>query len=146
MLGNIEPRAIALQVGFFAVLGGGVLALKALSRSAIHPLVEAHPEVCAHHGVAAALSMLGDLGDDAEMEGIVQDFKHIVHLASDVHTHGAQGQLARAQPAMVARVRGMCKRSQSVRAVVCMEEAVPQLEQHLEDMLHNHLLARRSTY
>lgn len=142
----IDFKPYLLQAGFFAVMGVGLNALRALTTQTIHPLVTG--EITMHPGLAMAMTQLANLQQDRDLQRLVQDINEILRLDSS-QTLSAQWWISRKNADVVKRARKLCqdvKHHESdtlfVEAMTCSEEVVPQLEGHLDNLLHNHLLAR----
>lgn len=142
-------RPVLLQAGVFAALGGALYAMRKLSNDVVHPLVAQYPDlVRRHHGLAVTASRLATLGN-------AEAFKRVVAALAAVDEADAQGgttaqwRISRLSAEAVREAKAMCARAPTARsdeayraALVCADEVVPQLQGHLDDLLHNHLLAR----
>lgn len=143
----------AMQAGLLSALGAGLYTLRYLARPALHPLVAARVVLAERHpALAAALSQLGTLGNDAAFAALLAKVDAILALDAQGGP-AAQWQISRLSAEVVRDADALCKtplaaRSDEVfRAVLtCKDEAVPQIRGQLDDLLHNHLLARSPVY
>ena len=145
----LTPRAVALQAGFFASMGLGAYALRRLMHEPLHPLLAAREASDRYPSLAASLSQLATLGDDEGLRRCLAFFDEIAELDASTRRLDAQWKISRASAELVREAKDMCERVHAsasddvFRAVLtCTDEVVPQLESHLETVLHNHLLAR----
>ena len=142
-------RKGALQASFLGALGLGAYALRCLSREALHPLVaERTTLVKRYPALCACVSKLHTLGDERALATLVDKLGSIAELDA-ARGPAAQWQISRLSAEVVREARDMCRRANTAgsdevfRAVLtCTDEVVPQVQGHLDDLLHNHLLAR----
>ena len=143
-------RPLALQASLFGALGLGAYVLRRLSTPALHPvLAEEHPEIAAHSpALAATASQLATLQNEAGLRDLVRKIAEVVRLDL-AGGPTAQWRISRLNTDIVNDARSLCARAPRAssedlfRAVLdCQNETIPQLQGHLDNLLHNHLLAR----
>ena len=133
-----------------AGLGAAAFALRALRSAAPHPLVaDECPElVRAFPDLALAASQLATLDDEAALRALLGKLREVVRLDA---TRGAAAQwsISRLSAEIVRDAERMCANAPVAHsdevfraALTCREEVVPLLQGQLDDLLHNHLLAR----
>ena len=142
----MNPKPLMMQAGLMAAVGLGIRTLTSLRKFEVHPLVVG--EVAAHPGLAMTLTQLSALGDDKCIESLVEEVNSILHLDGS-KALSAQWLISRKSASVMKQARQLCNRTNSCesdsrfRAVLlCSEEVLPQLESHLDNILHNHLLSR----
>ena len=141
-------KPILLQGAFFGVLALGAKSLRKLVQAPIHPLVAARPDIAWHPGIASTMSQLAELGNPPALEAIMNSIAGF--LAADRSGEpSAQWHMSRMSTKIIHDVKYMLgcvnvtASDEMFRLVLnCNEEVVPQLETHLDDVLHNHLLRR----
>ena len=135
------------QTALAATLGIGVLALRARRRAP-------HPTVAAYAALAAAYPTLAvDVSQLVRLEDPVR-LRHVLEMLEEIATLdragglSAQWRISRLSASVVTAVRQMHRNvprhasdSLYTEAQVCMDDTLPQIERHLESILHNHLLA-----
>ena len=141
----------ATQASTIACVGAGSLALNFLFAPRIHPIVREREELVKHFPVlAASLSRLVVLDDEEGMRRTLDSVDHFVELD---RKHGreaaSQWRMSRVASEILESARQMCKAAPSLRSddmyrnvILCLDDAIPLIERNLEDVLHNHLLAR----
>lgn len=142
-------RPIALQASFFGALGLGAYVVRRLSSPVLHPVVAQHTHLVQHlPALTATISQLGALGSDESLASLVKKVLCVVDLDQS-HSPTAQWQIARLNSEIVEDAKRMCHvlstthSDELFRTVLdCQQEVVPQLEAHLDNLLHNHLLER----
>ena len=142
-------KPLAMQGAFFAVLGAGVVALRKATETPVDPRVVERPLLTTRcPGLASAVSQLAALGQDEAFEALLDRLCHIVSL-DDGTRASAQWEISRQASAAVSEARALCRKAcvhgddaRFQAAVSCEEDAVPQIQTHLDDLLHNHLLRR----
>lgn len=140
---------VALQGSLFAILGMGAYAMRRLLHEPLHPLVMQYTSVVARQpSLAGCVSRLSVLNDLDGLDAILHRLSEIVDLDASP-SPAAQWQISRKSGEVVQEAREMCRRvsaatsEEMFRAVLtCTDEVVPQLEGHLQNLLHNHLLSR----
>ena len=135
-----------MQAGLMAAVGLGIRTLTSLRKVEVHPLVVG--EVAAHPGLASTLTQLSALGDDACIESLVEEVNSILHLDGS-KALSAQWLISRKSASVMKQARRLCSSTNSCESdsrfrtvLMCSEEVLPQLESHLDNILHNHLLSR----
>ena len=143
-------RPVALQASFFGALGVGAYVLRHLSKPSLHPLVMEHNDLSTQYpALASSASKLAALDDAEGFRLVVEKLARVVQL-DRARAPEAQWQISRLSSEIVADAVRMCgdsmKRTPSEeglrRVFECQEDVVPQLRGHLDNLLHNHLLAR----
>jgi hypothetical protein len=146
----VLPRALAMQGALFGAIGLGALALRRMTITPSHPSVARRAELLQHApALAAAASELALVDEEgARLEALLDDLVRIVRLDRQGGP-AAQWRMARLSAKIVRDAEAMCRAApiaQSERVfravMVCREETVPKLRGLLDDLLHNHLLAR----
>lgn len=141
---------MALQASFFGAIGLGAYVLRRLSTPALHPIVMEGPDLSKQYpALAASASKLAALGDEEGLRHLVAKLAHVVQL-DRARAPAAQWQISRLSSEIVADANRMCSEAikrtpteEGLRHVLeCQEDVVPQLRGHLDNLLHNHLLAR----
>lgn len=140
---------MALQASFFATLGLGAYAIRKLTAAELHPLIVSEfPDIeqeCAN--LAATLSQLGALAEEAAFRDILLVMRRI--LAADRSSGPrAQWDISRDSAELLRLAKAACAKAplsdDAYRSSMhAQEETLPQLQGQLDDLLHNHLLARR---
>jgi hypothetical protein len=147
---SLPLRPLALQAGLFAGLGLGVYALRRLMAQPVHPVVlEESPRLASDFpALAQALSKLGALGDEPALRALARKAERIAELDA-ANGPASQWQITRLSVEVVRDARAMCRAAPSAHSndvfcavLDCQDEAIPQLQEHLDNLLHNHLLAR----
>lgn len=140
-------KPVAMQTALFGAIGAGVLVLRKLTKTPLHPLVSARPELARHPVMAHAASRFADLGDEAAFVRLLDKLEAIASLDA-VRLPATQWKISRMSADVVRDAESMCARAPVVqsndafRAVLtCRDEAIPQLQSELDNLLHNHLLA-----
>ena len=139
---------VAMQASLFATLGLGAYALRRLTHEPLHPIVMEHSNVVARYpSLAAAVSRLHVLQNDEGLRHILEQLSRIAEMDAG-RSPAAQWQISRMSGDVARDARAMCRKAseskseEMFRAVLtCTDEVVPQIEGHLENLLHNHLLA-----
>lgn len=140
---------VALQTSLFAAVGVGLYALRRFGGASLHPVLVEYPELVRRFpGLAATVSELGRLGNDAGLRALLQKVQQIVDM--DLRRGpGAEWKISRLSSEVVRDADAMCvaapktSSDELFRAVLaCRDETIPQLRGHLDDLLHNHMLAR----
>jgi hypothetical protein len=143
-------RGMLVQGSALAGLGVAALALRRLRTAPPHPIVvEECPELVQRFpDLATAASQLADLGDDAALRALVRKLASIVRLDA-ARGPTAQWSISRLSSEVVHDATRMCRAApvassdEVFRAALhCRDEVVPLLQGQLDDLLHNHLLAR----
>lgn len=143
-------RTIVLQAGLLATLGAGLKVLRTLTAPALHADVAAHTAlVCGYPALALAVSQMAAAAPADAFEDLLSQVVHIVAL--DRGTDAAsQWHISRLNDAVLSRAKHMCQLSSATasddeyrQALFCQEDVVPRMRTALDDLLHNHLLARR---
>ena len=129
-----------------AAVGLGIHTLSGMRKVELHPLVVG--EVAAYPGLAMALTQLAALGNDAGIESIVEEVNSIL-LLDGSKALSAQWMISRKSASVLKHARRLCASVNSCESdskyrtvLLCSEEVIPQLESHLDNILHNHLLSR----
>jgi len=128
-------------------LGAAFYAAKALFQPEIDARVGARRMLAAREpNLAVLLTQLCRLGDDAGMEALLDVVDRIVEhdRCGDA---ASQWYIARLSADVAARTRGMCRAAVRDPALFahssyCSDEVLPQIDQQLMNLLHNHLLRR----
>ena len=145
-------RPMAMQAGFFASLGVGAMMIRRLSAVHVHPMVLEHAPAVVRRFPAMAITLtpLLELGDEDAFLRLLGMLTTIEGLDRDGGP-AAQWQISRLSTKAIAVVNNMCDKAQRARSdamfhavLTCREEVVNQLEVHLQNLLHNHLLTRAS--
>lgn len=142
-------KPLAMQAGLFSTLGAGLYVLRRLSQPIIHPVVAAHTTLVeSKPALAAAVSQLGALEDTEALICVVDKVNRILEM----DTQGglaAQWHISRLSAEVVRDAEAMCRTPSAARSddvframLTCKEEVIPQIRGQLDDLLHNHLLAR----
>lgn len=138
---------IVLQAAFFGALYQGARTIRRYTRIPIHPSVSPHTELVPYPGLRDTLSQLAQL-EDGEMSEIVALVCEIVRLG-DTTAPASQSRIAAKTTETMRRVHNMLDRvdvttSDEVfrRVMLCREECIGLLNEHLDDILHNHILNR----
>lgn len=139
-------RPLVVQGSLMAGLGVGLYALRSAVTAPLHPSLAALGR--SYPGLAAAASALHALGDEAGFARLVAKLEEIARL--DVaRGPAAQWQISRLSAEVVRDARELCRRAPAAESdavfqavLQCTDETVPQIQSHLDDLLHNHLLAR----
>ena len=145
-MNSVKP--LLLQGAFFAALYSGARALRVMAQTPLHPAVQARETIRSHAGLATALTQLAKIGDGAALDSILDKVCLVLRYdASD--QLDAQWHICRLSSDIVREAKALCTSSSVLTtdelfrdARNCEEEAVPQIETHLDDILHNHLIAR----
>lgn len=141
-------RPYVLQASLFAALGMGAYTLKRFGSTPLHPILLRYPELVQMYPMLASnLSQFSQLGDDDGLEEIVRRVVEIVRLDASPDL-SAQWHISRMNSELIKDVERWCCRTprahsdERFRAVLtCTDELLPQLIKHLDDLLHNHILA-----
>ena len=144
----VKLRPFLMQGAFFAALHMGARALRKLSHVPAHPIVQQSPYVMSFPGVAATLTQLGAVCDEAGFRALVEKTCTMLHY--HVHaTDASQWHMSRLIGEIVQDAKMLCAHAPSASStemfrdvLACQEEVIPQLQTHLDDILHNHLLSR----
>lgn len=142
-------RPIAMQASFFAAMGLGVYTLRRLSTVPLHPSVAACPEIAQKHpAIAETLSQLAKLDDGDAFHAVLRMVAAVVSI-DEQGGPAAQWHISRQNTQIVRRAKSMCSSTNALKtddafrvALNCQEETIPQLESHLDNLLHNHILRR----
>lgn len=142
-------KPLAMQGAFFAALGVGAMALRKATETPLDSRVARYPQLAARcPGLGAAASQLAALGQDEAFEALLLRLCFIVDL-DDTSRSSAQWEISRHTSSAVREARALCRRAcrdgddaRFQAAVACEDDAVPQIQSHLDDLLHNHLLRR----
>lgn len=145
-------RPVLLQASFFGALGLGAHMVRRMSAVPLHPLVEERCEgmVRTNPSLAEAASKVAFLygRDDASLAAMLDDLNSILSI-DDAKGLNAMWKMNRMIGEVVRRAYAMCssvpmaESDAQFRAVMEMkQEAIPQLKDQLDDLLHNHLLSR----
>lgn len=145
-----STRAVALQTSLFATVGVAAYVLRRITTPSLHPLVSEQTLLRTRHpALAASVSQLCALKNDDAFRKILMRIVEIAHL-DESRALNAQWRISRLSADVVEDAKAMClsvptEQSEDLfRAVLmCTEEAVPQMQTHLDNLLHNHLLARK---
>lgn len=142
-------QALALQAGFFAAVGLTAYALRRLAATPLHPRVAERGDLLRFPAMAATVSQLAALGDVARLDALLDKLCEIARLDAGGGS-AAQWRISRLSAEVVRDADAMCVAAPTAtsdeiyRAVLtCREEVVPMLRGQLDDLLHNHLLARQ---
>ena len=145
-------RPVTLQASLFGSIGIGLYALRRLTAVELHPSVrEGCPDLVANYpALAATTSRMATVADDDEMQRLVKKLSLIAELAANTGNHAAQWHLSRLNAEVVNDAHQICRRAARDgttfrEASEAQEDVVPQLQGHLDDLLHNHLLARSAS-
>ena len=141
----------AARTGAAAVGAASILALIRLraSRQAFHPRIAEYAAVCAAFpGLAHDLAPLVDAIEEHELSELLARLTRVAELdAAGGPT--AQWHLHREGAEAVRGLRAALRRALASgdyrAALACREDVLPQLERHLETILHNHLLAHHNS-
>lgn len=142
-------RTVAVQGSVIAGMGTAALLLRHLRGPKVHPVVAEREELCRKHpDLAASASAFAELGDDRGLRALLDLLCEIGRLDA---VGGAQAQwdISRRNAEAVRLAEDLCRRAPVATsdevfraALSCQDEAVPRLRGQLDDLLHNHLLAR----
>jgi hypothetical protein len=142
-------RATALRGSVLAACGLGALALRQLATPTLHPATTAIGAGGFPALAASASELLRLLGDAAALP-LVAELEAIVRLAAEGDSATAQWHISRRSAAVLAEAERRCRERARAAAegafrdaVDCQTEVLPQLQTHLDNLLHNHLLGRR---
>lgn len=143
---KMNPKPLMMQAGLMAAVGLGIRTLSSLRKHHVHPLVVG--EVAAYPGLAMALTQLAALGDDERTESLVEEVNSIL-LLDGSKALSAQWLISRKSASVMKQARQLCGSVNSCESdtryrdvLMCSDEVLPQLESHLDNILHNHLLSR----
>ena len=141
-------RLLARGAAALAFAGAYLWARATRAAATLHPAVAAHPAVvAAYPGLCESIHAFGAAGDDALVEALMRSAVEI--HAHDVARTGAapwhisrrSAEMQRLAAAWLGRVAAAVRSDAAFRAVAHLrEDVVPELERHLETILHNHLL------
>lgn len=141
-------RPLALQASLFAALGMGAYALRRLASTPLHPRVAERGALLRYPALATAASQLAAVGCGTGFDALLTKLCAIADLDA-AGGPAAQWRISRLSAEVVRDAEALCVAAPTVtsdevfRAVLtCREEVVPQLRGQLDDLLHNHLLAR----
>lgn len=143
------PTRIALQASFFATLGLGAYAIRKLTTLEVHPLIVSEfPEIehqCAN--IAATLSQIGSITNESAFRDILSLMRRII-AADQSSGPRAQWDISRDSAELLRIAKIACAKEPTSddayrSSMTAQEETLPQLQSQLDDLLHNHLLARR---
>lgn len=141
-------KPILLQGAFFGALALGAKSLRKLVTPPVHPSVAARPDIAWHPGIASTMSQMARLDNPVALEAIMNSISGL--MAEDRSgTPSAQWHMSRMNTKILNDAKYMLgcvnvtASDEMFRLVLnCSEEVIPQLETHLDDILHNHLLRR----
>lgn len=142
-------KPILQQASFFGVLALGAFTLKQWNRIPMHPIVQ-ESQILVQHApnLASLLSLLAGLGLDEELRRLVRKTQTVVEHDRR-RTLASQWHISRMSSELVHDAKAMCKQhslpSDDIYRTMlfCEQEVIPQMEQQLQDLLHNHLLDHR---
>jgi hypothetical protein len=146
----VLSRALAMQAVLFGAIGLGTLALRRMTSTPSHPRVARRTELLQYApALAAAASELALVDEEGgRVEALLDDLVRLVHLDRQGGP-AAQWRMARLSTKLVRDAEAMCRAAPIARservfraAMACRSETVPKLRGLLDDLLHNHLLAR----
>lgn len=142
-------RPVALQASILGGLGLGAYALRRLSTPALHPMVAERVDLVRHSpALAATVSQLAAIGDEDGLRRLVDKLVRVVHIDLALGP-AAQWQISRLNTEIANDAKRMCRTvsvahsNEMFRIVLdCQNEVIPQMQTHLDNLLHNHLLSR----
>lgn len=146
ILQHVKP--VLLQGAFIAALGVGAKSLRYLSRTPMHPLLNEYPDVAKHPPLQAALTQIAHLGHDVSTRRILEATRGVLqHDAASLPS--SQSHITRLSQSIMEIAKRTCEEVDCAgsdemfrRVLDCQQEAIPQLQVQLDDILHNHLLSR----
>jgi hypothetical protein len=141
-------RPILLQGAFLGGLAFGARVLRNFVTIPLHPSVVARPDIACHTGIASTMTQLARLDNPLALESVMDSISRFLKEdRSDAPS--AQWHMARMCTEIISDVKHMLSCANVTASdelfrvvLICSEEVIPQLETHLEDVLHNHLLRR----
>ena len=148
-------RALMPQMTKIAPLAGvgfGLMAWRAFSTPPPPEMFRQNEHVAkAYPALANAIAKLGALDDPQGLERIVA-LVVAIH-DEDVAKHpSAQWRISRLSAEILREAKGMLKRYPGISsddhfriAIACEQDTIPQIDQWLENVLHNHLLSMNSS-
>lgn len=146
LVDSVKP--ILLQGAFFGGLAFGARALRKFVETPLHPLVEARPDIASHPGIASTLSQLARLENPVALESVMNSVSCFLQEDRS-EAPAAQWRMSRMCTKIISDAKymlgstNMTASDEMFRLVLsCNDEVIPQLETHLDDILHNHLLRR----
>ena len=143
-------RGVLVQGSALAGLGVAAFALRRIRMVSPHPIVLHECPELVHQfpDLAAAASQLATLDNDPALRAVVRKLAEIVRLDA-AQGASAQWSISRLSAEIVHDAECMCRAAPIAAsdavfraALTCRDEVVPQLQGQLDDLLHNHLLAR----
>lgn len=141
-------KQVAMQTSLIAGVGGGLYFMRRTLTPRMHPLVSAKSKIVKRQpALAACLSELGELKDCANFSKIVDLVDEIVSLDEE-HKPDHQHRIVRLNGSVMAHARQLCTNNVGHvteedyrRSIGCERDVLPHLQNMLDDLLHNHLLA-----
>ena len=146
---NPVIKPLLQQASFFGVLALGAYTMNTLNAVPNHHIVcESSIIVNSYPGIASLLTSLARLQLDQGLRRIVEKTQQLLEWDQKKRL-SSRWYISRLSTEIVSDANRLCKQhtypsdDMYRTMLLCEQEVIPQLEQQLQDVLHNHLLNQR---
>lgn len=146
-----KVKPLAFQGAFLASLYLGMKTISSRMKTPTHPLVCGYVDVIQNEGISQCMTELCGVLEQQTMNRILEMTAFVVRMETSKEIQ-AQNMILKASTDVLDAVKEGVNEvekksmmsSEGVREIAyCKEETIPNLETHLMNLLHNHLLSRR---
>ena len=142
-LAQLKP--FILQGAFLASLYSGAKMIRKWSEVQPHPEVLQYVHVKAHGGISSVFSQMAEVGTGPEFRALLEKCEELMRLSrtsrpdAQCHISRLSSEISQGAKRFLSKP---CGDAQFRACQYCLEECLPMLETHMDDVLHNHLLDR----